>query len=291
MRPVAKQNRLKRPQHPDEKMIDQEVHASLRRRRDQVADSGDRHGDDRFMDLEFGSAVAEAGEAGQPRSAAIRGGVESDQASRKGEARLAPRIKGVVSANRIEREEVPAGWKLDTVAGRLVEISSPADTCALSICASLILEAQWRNEPAAWIAVRPSLFFPPDFAARGIDLKALPILRVTEAAKAGRMADTMLRSGGFGVMIMDLGDAAQLSLPMQTRLAGLAKKHHTALVCITETRGSIPTLGPLVSLRGEAAKVRAGFDRFKCELRALKDKRQSEHWSHTEICRGPGGLC
>ncbi len=200
-------------------------------------------------------------------------------------------IKGVVPANRIEREEIDVGWKLDAVAGRLVEISSPADTCALTICASLILEAQWRNEPAAWLAVRPSLFFPPDFAARGIDLKALPIVRVTEAAKAARMADTMLRSGGFGVMIMDLGDAAQLTFPMQTRLAGLAKKHHTALVCITETRGSIPTLGPLISLRGEARKVRAGFDRFKCELRAIKDKRQSESWKHTETCRGPGGLC
>ncbi|GEM_PF-933032 len=311
-------------------MNDQKAHASLPRRRDQVAASGNRHGDDRFLELEFGSAVAEAGDGGQggsPRSAAgtaadssgvpakvdippqmaesphglkkehpwgdsaIRGNIESDQASRKGDVRPVPLIKGVIPANRIEREDVSAGWKLDAVAGRLVEISSPANTCALSICGSLILEAQWRNEPAAWIAVRPSLFFPPDFAARGIDLKALPIVRVTEAAKAARIADTMLRSGGFGVLVMDLGDAGQLPLPMQTRLAGLAKKHHTALICITETRCSVPTLGPLVSLRGEAAKVRAGFDRFRCELRALKDKRQSETWKHTEVCRGPGGLC
>ena len=123
-----------------------------------------------------------------------------------------------------------------------MEISSPADTAALTVCASLILEAQYRNEPAAWIAVCKSLFFPPDFAASGIDLKALPIIRVTEAAKAARMADTLLRSGGFGVIIIDLGDAAKLTFPMQTRLAGLARKHHTALLCITQTKERVATL-------------------------------------------------
>ena len=245
-------------------------HASLPRRRDQVAASRSRHGDDRFLELEFGSAVAEA------------------KAPSQGDVAC---IKGVVSANRIEWQEASTDWKLDTVAGRFVEISSPADTCALTICASLILEAQWRNEPVAWISVRRSLFFPPDFAARGIDLKALPIIRVLEAVKAARMADTMLRSGGLGVLVIDLGDAAKLTIPMQTRLAGLAKKHHTALICITSAGERIANLGSLVSLRGEARKVRAGFDRFQCELRAVKDKRQSKSWKHTEVCRGPGGLC
>ncbi len=191
----------------------------------------------------------------------------------------------------MEREEVDAGWKLDVLAGRFVEVSSPADTCALTICASLILEAQWRNEPVAWISVRPSLFFPPDFAARGIDLKALPIVRVTEVAKAARMADTMLRSGGFGVMVIDLGDAARLTFPMQTRLAGLAKKHHTALVCVTRAGERIANLGSLVSLRGEAHRERAGFDRFLCEIRAVKDKLHGRLWRHTEVGRGPDGLC
>lgn len=245
-------------------------HASLSRRRDQVADFKSRHGDDRFLDLEFGSAFAEAKDSPQGEVA---------------------RIKGVVSASRIEWEETAADWKLDTVAGRFVEISSPVNTCALTICASLILEAQWRNEPVAWISVRPSLFFPPDFAARGIDLKALPIIRVLEASKAARMADTMLRSGGVGVLVIDLADAAKLTIPMQTRLAGLAKKHHTALICVTSEGGRIANLGSLVSLRGEARKVRAGFDRFQCELRAVKDKRQSKSWKHTEVCRGPDGLC
>ena len=76
--------------------------------------------------------------------------------------------------------------------------------------------------------------------------------------------------------LVDLGEAARLTIPMQTRLAGLAKKHHTALICITSASEHITNLGSLVSLRGEARKVRAGFDRFQCELRAVKDKRQSK---------------
>ena len=248
----------------------------------QTSSSKDRRGDDRILDLEFGSSLEPgAGEAGTARRDVPNMTTRS----------LIPNIKGMISASRLQREEVDSGWKLDAVVGRFVEISSPADTCALTISASLILEAQWRNEPTAWIAVRKSLFFPPDLAASGIDLKALPILRVTEVAKAARMADTLLRSGGFGVVIIDLGDAAKLTFPMQTRLAGLAKKHHTALLCITQTREQTGTLGSLVSLRGETRKKRVGFDRFLCELRAVKDKRQGQAWKHTEVCRGPDGLC
>lgn len=200
-------------------------------------------------------------------------------------------VKGVVTASRMQGLSPTGDWRLHAVAGRLVEISSAGNTAALTMAATLILEAQREQEPVAWISARDSIFFPPDFAASGIDLEALPVIRIGEVAKAARVGDTLLRSGSFGLVVLDLGNAARLSMAMQTRLAGLAKKHHAALICITHKGGPLPTLGSLVSLRGESAKQRVDFNRFVCELRVVKDKRRSSSWNHTEICHGPDGLC
>ena len=38
----------------------------------------------------------------------------------------------------------------------------------------------------------------------GIDLDALPVVRVPDARAAGRAADHLVRSGGFGLVVIDL---------------------------------------------------------------------------------------
>jgi recombination protein RecA len=204
------------------------------------------------------------------------------------------KLKGVFVASQIRSESGGSSgghWCLDALAGRLVEISGAAATASLTAAASLILEAQRRGEPAAWVAGAYSTFFPPDFAVSGIDLDALPVVRVPDATKASGVADQLLRSGGFAIVVLDLGVGAELPIPIQTRLLGLAKKHHTVLLCITRKEGRVPSLGSLVSIRGEIQRNRTSFDRFTCELRVIKDKRRGPGWGHVEICRGPGGLC
>jgi recombination protein RecA len=166
-----------------------------------------------------------------------------------------------------------AEWRIEALAGRLVEVSGSAPTATLTAAASLILEAQ------------------PDFAASGIDLNALPVIRAPDEKKAWRATDTLLRSGGFAVVVFDLGYETDFPLAVQTRLAGLARKHHTVLLCITRKGRQVPSLGSLVSIRAEVGKRRADFDRFSCELRVVKDKRQGPGWRHSEVCRGPDGLC
>ena len=99
-----------------------------------------------------------------------------------------------------------------------------------------------------------------------------------------------MRSGAFGLLVLDLGAGASLPLPAQTRLVGLAKQHDTALICITEKEGDRPSLGSLVSLRAHTARTRHERDRFRCEARVLKDKRRGPGWKHTEVCHGPDGL-
>lgn len=191
----------------------------------------------------------------------------------------------------IEAEPAVETWALSELLGRFVELSGAAATAALTIVAQLIAEAQRRSELAAWIGSRAYTFYPPDFAAAGIDLAALPVVHATDVIKAARAADALIRSGGFAIVVMDLGYKAELPMPVQTRLVGLAKKHRTALVCITRHDDDAAPLGSLVSIRGETEKHRTGFDCFDCALHIVKDKRHSPGWAHTETCRGADGLC
>ncbi len=186
--------------------------------------------------------------------------------------------------------DVPAEWGLPAIAGRFVEISGGQATATLTLVFRLVLEAQRRGEPVVWITRKESAFYPPDVADAGIDLEALVVVRAPKTILAARAADYLLRSGGFGLVVLDMGAQACLPSPVQSRLVGLAKKHATALVCITEKDSDRPSLGSLVSLRAQAARTRRVGDRYHCEVRVLKDKRRGPGWTHEETLRAPDGL-
>ncbi|HXV74676.1 MAG TPA: hypothetical protein VD788_00025 [Candidatus Polarisedimenticolaceae bacterium] len=191
----------------------------------------------------------------------------------------------------VARSETPVRWQLSVFSGRFGEISGDEAGVGLSLVFRLVLEAQRGGEPAVWIGRRDSVFFAPDVAETGVDLAALPVIRVADPLSAARVADHLLRSGAFGLTVIDLGAHATLPLHAQVRLVGLAKKHHTALVCLTEKEGHRPSLGSLVSLRVHAVRTQREGTRFHCEAQILKDKRRGPHWRHREIYRGPDGLC
>lgn len=181
-------------------------------------------------------------------------------------------------------------WDLAEIAGRLTEISGLGGNACLTLAVSMVLAAQRRSETVAWITDVGSSFFPLDAAAAGVDLEALAVVRVPGADHISRAADRLARSGGFGLLVLDLGEKARISTALQARLRSLAAKHEMGVLCLTDKRGSSSSLGSLVSLRGEACVRRKGRGRFACELRVIKDKHRGPGWSHTEICRGPDGL-
>ena len=154
----------------------------------------------------------------------------------------------------------------------------------------LVREAQRRGEPVGWVTSTASCFYPPDAAQSGTDLKALVVVRISATEQIPRAGEKLLRSGGFGLLIFDLG-ASDIPMPLQTRLTGLAHHHHTALVCLTEKQRKTFSLGSLVSLRVHAEKKRAAEHRFACLLSVLKDKRRGPTWTHEELHLGPAGLC
>ncbi len=188
----------------------------------------------------------------------------------------------------------PPRWELSTVAGRLVELSGAGAAASLTLAFSLVLEAQERGEPVAWLMSTDSTFYPPDVAASGVDLSALAVVRLREPRELPYAAEQLARSGAFGLVVLDLDSAAQIPYPVQVSLASLAGEHDTAILCLTE----VPALGSPVSLRGQAIRQR-GEGReaaaptggaFACVVRALEDKRRGRGWEHTEVCRGPNGL-
>ena len=171
----------------------------------------------------------------------------------------------------------------------MVEVSSATTGASLTAATSLVLEAQHAGEPAAWITTGDSSFYPPDVAASGVDLEALIVVRA-ESTRAARAADHLLRSGGFTIVVLDLAEDSRLRMSVQSRLSGLANAHRCAVVCLTRKTGDTPSIGSLVSIRGETAVTREEFDRFAWEIHVIKDKRRGPGWSHSQRCRGPEGL-
>jgi recombination protein RecA len=183
-----------------------------------------------------------------------------------------------------------ARWTLSEAAGRLVEISSSGASASLTIVFGLVRAAQERKEPVGWVTSSESSFYPPDAVCGGIDLAALAVVRVLHMETIARAGEKLLRSGGFGLIVLDLG-SADIPVALQSRLAGLAQHHLTALVCLTKKESRAYSLGSLVSLRVHAERKRNSPNRFACGLRVLKDKRRGPTWTHEEFCDGPAGLC
>jgi len=196
-------------------------------------------------------------------------------------------------------QEVPLapdapGWTIRELAGRLVELSGGADAASLTAAFGLILAAQLAGDRAAWVGLPGSSFFPPDVGDGGIDLAALPVVRARDARTAARAADHLLRSGGFGLVVIDLIAAPQnsagVSVPLLTRLLGLARAHDAAVVILTKKLDDAPSLNSLISLRAETARSAAAPGRYEVRVRAIKDKRAGPGWTHGETCRGPAGM-
>lgn len=182
-------------------------------------------------------------------------------------------------------------WSLATLAGRYVELTARGPAARLTLAGALLLEAQLAREPAAWISAPTSTFFAPDLARNGVDVGALVVVRAPTTLAMLRAADTLLRAGAFGLVVVDFESAHAsdpIPLAAQTRLVGLAQHHQALLLCLTR-RGETTAPG-LASLRVEASLVRAGSGRFESRLEAVKDKRGSPGWRQTTLLRTVPGL-
>lgn len=160
--------------------------------------------------------------------------------------------------------------------GQLIELSGEMPGKS-SVVTQLVARAQAEQEPVAWIALRSAAsLYPPDMARAGVDLAALVVVRLEESAGQHgllRAAEVLLRSGAFGLVVVDLLDGTPPGeLAWQARLSGLLRRHAARGVVLTQSARENPSLGPLVSLRIEPHVRTAGEGRVVLEQRLLKNK-------------------
>jgi recombination protein RecA len=177
-------------------------------------------------------------------------------------------------------------WSFEEVRGRLVQVSGEG---TLTLATQLVVDAQRTGELAAWVCVQ-SDFYPPDVATSGVDLDSLVVVRVQDARAAARAADRLVRSGGFGLVVVDLTADAEFPLAVQSRLVGLAQRHEAAVVCLTRASPEDPSLSPLVSLRVHGRRARGAAGVFRCVLEPLRDKRRGTSWTFQKDYGGPAGV-
>ncbi len=169
-------------------------------------------------------------------------------------------------------------FTLAGLSGKVVEISGWEHPAGLSLAASFIQECQGKGGLAAWISPRcgnrGTLFFPPDFEDRGIDCNSLPILWTASAADGFSIADRLLRSRAFDMLVVDLTGVRQ-----PRPAGGLGRLHRGArdsgclVLCLTRRRPGESSLDPMVFVHlhgfSQAAEPEGFFD---VSITVQKDK-------------------
>ncbi len=205
------------------------------------------------------------------------------------------------AAASVQSAQLAQGWSVRRISGGLTELFGSQGS--LSLAAELVRHAHERRESVAWISAHPDIFYPPDAADNGIDLAALPVIFARSGQEAFRSAEILLRSGAFGLIVIDLGDKNNVPPAYQGRVVRLAQHYPSAVLCLTAPRISggsgtvrtIPsatgaTLGSMVSLRLEPRRTEISAQHVSYDLHATKDKRHGPGWTHRAVYRSLAGL-
>lgn len=197
--------------------------------------------------------------------------IDRGSESRRAQAGSAPGLVPPAGGPGDPSGDAPAPLATWLPPGGLVELSGGPGAARTSLAVSLVIHTQRAGEPVAWIedADRGGLY-PPDLAEAGVDLARLVVIRVPrgarrrgaggDAAGLARAAELLLRSGGFGLVVLDLG-AARSGRGTDVwlgRLAGLARRHGARVALRTEADADAGSLGPLVTTRIGAGRRRLG---------------------------------
>ena len=178
---------------------------------------------------------------------------------------------------------------------KMVEISGQAGTAWHSCAVDLLVHAQRRGETVAWIQPEGGGLYPPDLAQAGADLQALVVVHVPPATGLygiPRAAELLLRSGGYGVVVLDLlAGVPTRQSAWQSRLLGLCRQHHGCVVVLTQKSDQDASLGPWISWRLQPKRHRQLRDGlFLIEPRILKNK-VGVPWPQPVLRRcGPPGV-
>ncbi len=182
--------------------------------------------------------------------------------------------------------------ELSRFQGQISELSAERGQAYINLVFDLIVEAQSRREPVAWIGDRPSIFYGPDARHRTIDWQAVALISLVSARDRARAADQLLRSGAFGLVIIDLAGATapHIGDPLMHRLAQWSRRHTTATLFINDVTAESKALSPLLQRRVCARWSDVDAERLIATYTITKDKRQAPGAQIEEVYHGPMGL-
>lgn len=188
-------------------------------------------------------------------------------------------------------------WSYAALQGRLVSLLPGAMSASMSAVFQVLWDAQNEGETVAWIGGTQSCFFPPDVARLGVDVDALTVIRLNTDKDMWFAADTLIRSGGVGMVVIDLASMAghrttKGVLSLQHRLAGLARANNTAVIILPH-RETMTDNGALVSLtvKTHAHPLNLPAGSYRLDAFPQKDKTGTSNWKTEAVCDVPDGLC
>jgi recombination protein RecA len=185
--------------------------------------------------------------------------------------------------------------------GRIIEISGAYAFGRTTLAVAAVVAAQQRDETCVWLQSQGGGLYPPDLSEAGVDLDALLVVHIPVAAGPfgiPKAAELLLRSGGFGLVVLDLRpvgvqcdkSARVLGVAWLGRLLSLAREHQSQVLVLTQSGSAEASLGPLVSLRLEVERQRVDQGLFSVLPRVLKDKSGFGSLGKLPLYRGPWGL-
>ena len=181
-------------------------------------------------------------------------------------------------------------WTLATMSGAMIELSGDQRSGKTTLAARLTVDAQRNHDVVAWIIQEDFFFFPPDMEAAGVDLDGLIVIRLPQLRNMLKAADQLLRSKGFGLIVIDVGRQRFISDKIQARFVSMAAKSGTTILFLTTKPRINPSLGSMISFHGHVSRYRRAEGNFSCEIEVKKDKRRGPCWSYEEECLSQGGL-
>jgi recombination protein RecA len=189
--------------------------------------------------------------------------------------------------SRPEPERAPTGIaEIDSAIGGLprgclTEIVGPASSGRTSLLLGLLAAATARQEACALVDAEDA-FSPHSAADAGVQLGRLLWVRCGHSAEhALKAADLLIQGGGFGLVIMDLGDtppatARRISLASWFRLRRAVEHTPTMLVSLAR-QSNARTCASLVIECGRKAATWSGARSVSRLLRGIEVRAQSTH--------------
>ncbi len=174
-----------------------------------------------------------------------------------------------------------------TPEGRLVEVSARVPCGRLTVAVAFVLDAQRRGDPCAWVQPEGAGLYPPDLSDAGVALDRLVVVHTPRDGSAvSRAAELLLRSGGFGLVVLDLTHATPRGESWVVRLGGLARRHGARVVLLTSQPAEAPSAGALVAVRVEPSRRRI-TGRYEITPAVLRDRCDLAHRVDATTHRAP----